>query len=128
MIKIRSPRQFALLATLGLMQIAGCTDGTSETANWQPSVRAVADLEATMTLPPGAKLITKYARYYTGEMEAGRPIILGILVLDDHRPAGTYIISETAMPLILDGGCTVITVKFDVHASQIESLACNGFA
>lgn len=37
-------------------------------------------------------------------------------------------VERTKLPLVLDGGCSVVTVIYDPKADRVESVTCNGEA
>jgi hypothetical protein len=111
---------------------------------WTPTDGQIAELEETLRLhvPPGELfrpgsrppfsrsqkdlVLQIYARYYAGVNEGDHRVIVGKLVIADFwRPAGTYIGIEAEFPHIFDGGCSVITVRYDPSSKQIWS-QCNG--
>jgi hypothetical protein len=112
---------------------------------WTPSDREIAELEgllpplvsplfhpgglSTPSLVETALILRDYARHYAGVTQGGRRIIVGVFVI--HRwldeTAGIYIGSDAELPHINDGGCSVITVRYDPSSKQIRS-RCNGVA
>lgn len=86
----------------------------------------VAALERVVQLPRGAKSIGAYARYYTLSYEDGRSILVGYYLLDAPDPPGLYI---RATPFqMMDGGCSVVTVRFDLTEKRATGASCNGVA
>ncbi len=82
-------------------------------------------------MPAGARPIASYSRYYAGAQKDGRPIVHGTFVLDGllKRPAAPInIVEEQDMPVILDGGCAIVNLQFDVQSKQVLSIFCNGEA
>jgi hypothetical protein len=112
---------------------------------WTPSDRQIAELEETLRLhvPPGGifrpgprlrpspsqkdLVLQIYARHYAGVTEGDHRVIVGKLVTADgfYTTAGIYIGIEAEFPLVFDGGCDVITVRYDPSSKQIWS-QCNG--
>jgi hypothetical protein len=110
---------------------------------WTPSDREIAELEGLLPLPvsplfrPGglsnpslvekALILQDYARHYAGVTEGDRRIIVGVFVIQRwlDETAGIYIGSDAELPHIADGGCGVITVRYDPSSKQIRS-RCNG--
>lgn len=43
-------------------------------------------------------------------------------------PPGRRWVSETDFPLIMDGGCGVITLSYNLAAQRVEHITCNGEA
>lgn len=103
----------------------------SEGSNWLPSYRTISHLEGLIAMPRGARSIDAYARYYTGVEEANRRLIRGIFILaraGGRYPPGPHIVRALEMPRLLDGGCTVVSVTFDIQADRIQTVTCNGSA
>jgi hypothetical protein len=114
---------------------------------WTPSDAQIAELERLLRLPvkpsgvfppsgppfPDApdwalsRALSDYARHYAGVTEGDRQLIVGKFVTADAdwETAGIYIGSEAELPLIADGGCSVITVRHDPSTGEIRSW-CNG--
>jgi hypothetical protein len=76
---------------------------------------------------------TAYARHYAGVTRGGRKIIEGVLVAavdatafvahKGEGRAGTYIESEAELPMIDDGGCSVVNVTCDPRHQQRNVIA-----
>jgi hypothetical protein len=109
---------------------------------WTPSDGQIAELEELFRLPAvelrrrfgnfdlGVPLgnLRDYARHYAGVTEGGRRIVVGVFVEAGwfhHEPAGIYIGSEAELPVIFDGGCGVITLRYDLSNKEIRAW-CNG--
>jgi len=108
---------------------------------WRPDAATVARVEAYMNthMPTreGSATLTiplrlqDYARYYAGVFDGGgRRMVRGVYIRfePERYPRGTHIVPENALPMILDGGCGVIEVRFDVAAGRALWAACNGLA
>lgn len=71
--------------------------------------------------------VGQYKRYYAVTFLQGRRTIKGLFVRDDEP--GVYpVASDAEFPAILDGGCGVVHVLYDVEAERILELHCNGVA
>jgi hypothetical protein len=94
---------------------------------WTPSNGQIAELEGLLRRSGnGAYALQNYARHYAGATENGRRIIVGVLVIPKRGDtAGIYIVSEVEFPRLLDGGCSVVTVRYDLSSNEIEA-PCNG--
>ncbi len=46
----------------------------------------------------------------------------------DKKQDGIHIVAETGFPLIMDGGCSVVNLTYDVDTSRIVAIQCNGYA
>jgi hypothetical protein len=86
----------------------------------------VQTIERSVVLPPGAEPVRAFARYYAGVNRNGHRIIRGIYVLGED--ARIVMTNEEKLPMILDGGCGVVTVEYDVSAGAFLMVSCNGEA
>ena len=86
-------------------------------------------IERDVRLPEGAGPLASYARYYAWQ-ERGDGVhkVIAVYVrLDNHAPGRRWA-TETEFPLILDGGCGMITLSYHVTEQRIEHVTCNGEA
>jgi hypothetical protein len=86
----------------------------------------VAAIERSVVLPRGAEPLTKYSRHYASVGDEAHRVIRGIYLLGD----GTGVVVTTAdrLPVVFDGGCSVITVEYDALSSAFLEVSCNGDA
>ncbi|MGQ3017482.1 hypothetical protein [Phenylobacterium sp.] len=99
---------------------------TVEGAASEPTIADVAALERVVRLPPAAEPIDAYARYYSLVAEDGRAMLIGTYLLNAPDPPGRYIRSVPV--LVLDGGCSVVNVRFDLAKRRVVGAFCNGVA
>ena len=86
----------------------------------------VADLEQSVTLPKGAHRLADYARYYTAESLHHRRVLRGYFVLKGPDTPGSYL--RESPVIVADGGCSVVTVYFDLKTRRVAGAVCNGLA
>ena len=86
-------------------------------------------IERDIRLPEGAGPLAAYARYYAWQERGDgvRKVIAVYARLSGHAPGRRWV-TETQFPLILDGGCALIGLSYDVAAQRIEHVTCNGEA
>jgi hypothetical protein len=91
---------------------------------WTPSDSQIAELEDLVRQKRSQSV--SYARHYAGVMQGDRRIISGVFVAEGigEKP-GVYVASEAELPAILDGGCSVIHVTYDLSSKDLTS-RCNG--
>jgi hypothetical protein len=117
---IRSVLSIAIAVSISNAALA------SENTADQPTNADVIALERTVHLPKGARSLRAYARYYALSHEDGRSILVGTYLLDAPDAPGRYL---RATPVeVLDGGCSVVTVRFDLTARRVVGAFCNGVA
>lgn len=94
--------------------------------HWIPGKVDVAKLEAQAKPPEGYRL-NRYDRAYSGTYISGRKIIEGrwVEVAHGQRPK-VEIVAYDQLPNIADGGCSVVTVYYDVVTAKVASVHCNG--
>ena len=100
-----------------------------------PQVRALSlddirRVESLVKMPPGAKSIASYNRFYAIKVENGREMIWGTFLLDTLRPPppAVHIVAPEEMPVIQDGGCSVVNLLYDIREAKITAAFCNGLA
>ncbi|WJI15909.1 hypothetical protein MWN52_00930 [Pseudoxanthomonas winnipegensis] len=83
-------------------------------------------LEQQVRLAKDASPLSDYTRYYTLTAEG---MLVGIYVKDfDGGDRQAHLVSKREMPLILDGGCNVIHLRYDPGANKVLHVFCNGIA
>jgi hypothetical protein len=122
------------LMLLALFPI-GCTQAPAQNAVPNAQAAAPADeqvaimdrIERDLRMPGGAGPLAGYSRYYAWQSrEDGVRKVLAIYV-QEPNPARRWV-AETALPLIMDGGCGIVSFSYDVAAQRIDNVACNGEA
>ena len=84
-------------------------------------------IERDVRLPEGAGALGGYARYYAWQQrEDGVRKVVAVWQNLTGERAGRHWVAENALPLIMDGGCGVVSLSFDVAARRIEHVECNG--
>jgi hypothetical protein len=129
----------ALFFALGCAQApaqdnAGSNQAASPPA---PSASNAAEQEAIMDrierdirLPDGAGPLAAYARSYAWQQRGdGVRKVVAVYENLTGAPAGRRRwVAETDLPLVLDGGCGLISLSYDVATQRIEHVTCNGEA
>lgn len=112
-----------------LIAVAGCVHPTySANDNKVPMSKSfVETVEGNLNLPSGAHSLDSYTRYYAEEVVGGRRMLVGIFVYKDGEP-GIRIVEPSALPRVLDGGCRVVNLRYDIERRKLSGLFCNGVA
>lgn len=86
-------------------------------------------IEREIRLPEGAAPLATYARFYAWQERGDgvRKVIAVYLGVGERTPGRRWV-TESEFPLVLDGGCGLITLSYDVAAQRIEHVTCNGEA
>jgi hypothetical protein len=87
----------------------------------------VSEVEASLELPEGAFPLNTYVRHFAGVAIEERRVVVGTF-LQDPDGAGVRIVDLKKMPKVLDGGCDVINLKYDIERKKVLELFCNGEA
>jgi hypothetical protein len=98
---------------------------TANAENWSPDPVLISNVEKGLVLPKGANPMVEYNRYYFGTFSGGKRILSAVF-LREKGPGSVKIIKEAEAPQVLDGGCSVIHLKYDADSKKIISLFCNG--
>lgn len=121
---------------LAAIVLAGCAqppagnaaDNAAPAAAPADEQAAIMDrIEREVRLPEGTRPLGEYGRYYAWQdREDGVRKVIAVY-LHEPNPARHWV-AETALPLVLDGGCGIVSLSYDVAAGRIEHVACNGEA
>jgi len=86
-------------------------------------------IERQLRLPEGAAPLASYARYYAWQQRGDdRRKVVAVYLGVGERTPGRRWVEETEFPLILDGGCGLVSLSYDLAAQRIEHVTCNGEA
>ena len=142
---------FAVLAALCL---SACSTGPDRRAEVLARIAAeeaapavvvtdetIGAIESRIEMPPGARPLAEYDRYYSGVRLSGREGVQGVLLLrrwfgdinrDGVAPvegmANVYRGGADALPIVSDGGCAVVTLYFDLAAQEFVELHREGLS
>ena len=118
----------ARLAVICIVALAAMA--AAQTPFWTPGAGQIARLETLVKPSAGIEPLAKYDRAYAGMTLSGRKMIEGRWV---RRPWSASpqnidprIVNFGDLPDIADGGCSVVTVMYDVQIDKIAFLECNG--
>jgi hypothetical protein len=101
----------------------GRATAASKNCTWTPTDSLVGKIESSLEMPQKLSL-QSYRRYYSGEVVKNRHVVVGVFLKSDHP--GIEIVPESMLPRILDGGCSVVTLHYDVSTQKVITLRCNG--
>jgi len=87
----------------------------------QPLPDLIGTLEWNLVMPEGAGALGTYTRYYA-ERDG---MLIGIFVRGDD---GIRIVPGGELPLILDGGCSVVNLRYNLDTHKLTTIFCNGNA
>jgi len=88
----------------------------------------MAQIEQQVQLPANAHKLNKYARYYAAD--GTRVIATYIISGSDERLVGKrrWMADKRDLPMVMDGGCMVVNVVYDLAKKKVEQSSCNGVA
>ncbi|HTU12517.1 MAG TPA: hypothetical protein VMG08_16625 [Allosphingosinicella sp.] len=86
-------------------------------------------IEREIRLPAGADPLASYERSYAWQ-ERGDGVrkVIGVYLTPEGSNRGRRWVTEAELPLILDGGCSLVSLSYDVAAGRIDHVTCNGEA
>jgi hypothetical protein len=85
--------------------------------------RVMRTIEATVVLPSGSAPLARYRRHYAWAKD--KPGFVDAVYERGGRPKRLWL-SWGEMPIVMHGGCGVITFTFDAKRRSFESVTCNG--
>ena len=86
------------------------------TAHWIPSAASLEGLESRLQLPPGSRALREYTRYYAADPKHGSHAVQGVLI--NEGDGALNIVPASKLPRILDGGCHVINIFYDLDDAR----------
>ena len=117
-----------LIFTPALLVIGACSSAAEKKHG-----QLIAQIEQRVQLPAGAERLARYARYYA--INGNRVVATYTTFVDpqvEHVSLATghtrWIDDYRRMPLISDGGCSVVNVLYDPSKQKVEHVFCNGVA
>ena len=84
--------------------------------------RLARSIEASVTLPASAFALTSYRRYYAW-VDGKRDTVEA--VYDRSGPPKRLWLPHDELPIILDGGCSVVHFNYEVVSRTVHELRCN---
>ena len=111
---------------------------TAKAQNAVP-VALVQAIETQLVMPSGAESLDRYDRYYAFDQLHGREVVIGVFLL--RKASGTttragasavadvpnaFAIPRQKLPVIVDGGCSVVTIYFDIATQRLLSVNREG--
>ena len=97
-----------------------------DAAGARPTEDEIRAIEAAIELPNGSASVSAYTRHYASSNRDGHRVVHALYVLDDEP--GVVITTVEELPRVLDGGCGVVTVEYDVTKRAFMQVVCNGDA
>ncbi len=86
----------------------------------------IRSIERFLPMPTRAARLSSYMRYYAEIRDGEEHFVTGVFVRD--KPGGAKFMSADALPVIHDGGCDVLYLKYDLRAKRTIFLNCGGDA
>jgi len=82
-------------------------------------------IEKEIKMPANSLAIDKYARYYVLSNEKGIKVLVGTY-RHDEKNSGIHIVRPENIPQVMDGGCSIVNVRYDVVRKVFLEVFCNG--
>lgn len=102
---------------LGAILLAGCAHDLGSTED-----QLMRTIEQRVALPEGAAPLSRYRRHYA--WSSGDPQAVEAVYTLGGKPDRLWL-SADDLPIVLDGGCSVITFKFEVARKAASNVRCN---
>lgn len=96
--------------------------------NGKLSMDLILKIEASLLLPERAYPLTSYVRYYAQQKNGQNNYIIGAFVRKNGEEGGIKIVNYKDLPIIFDGGCSIIDMVYSVNKRKVVSLMCHGEA
>lgn len=91
--------------------------------------RIMNKIENDVTMPSGAGRVRDYERLYAWHFESGSSHAISVIATYQLGAKNErHWINELDMPVILDGGCSLVSLTFDRETEKIISISCHGEA
>ncbi len=103
---------------LGAVLLAGCAHDLGTTED-----QLMRTIEQSVTLPEGAAPLSRYTRHYA--WSSGDPQVVDAVYTLDGKSDRLWLAADD-LPIVLHGGCSVITFKFEVATKAAHDVRCNG--
>lgn len=99
-----------------------------ETKNNILTLDLIKKIESNLTLPQNAFPLSAYIRYYAYKKVSKKQYIVAVFVRGESGVGRVEIIDFKNLPIIFDGGCDVIEVRYSLNKKKIISSYCHGYA
>lgn len=96
--------------------LGGCAHSLSNEDGLMKSI------EGSVSLPKEAAPLGRYRRHYAWAKD-DRDTVMAVYALGG-KPRRLWL-PEDEMPIVLDGGCTVVTFRYHLKSKLISDLRCN---
>ena len=122
-----------LLITAILVALVG---PKSAVACSQPSPADIMNMiEQRVRMPSGAFALNQYARFYAESSRPGSVVGVYVRYVDrankiytERRGRRIWLNTYRDLPVVKDGGCSVVTIIFEPATKRMVSVRCNGEA
>lgn len=87
----------------------------------------IAEIEKDLKLPGGSYPLSSYDRFYA-KNATHDGIIHGVFRHRVDLQGSIQIVPPSSLPVIFDGGCSVIRLRYSLVTHQVDYITCNGDA
>ncbi len=89
-------------------------------------IRQIEFLESNLKMPHGARSVVEYKRFYLWPKKDGG--IVRAVFIFKNSTSGVGLVSPGELPVIDDGGCNVVELRYSLRKKKTLALFCNGVA
>jgi hypothetical protein len=112
--------------------LIGTVRASDLVSEWTPNLAEVAPVEGTLNMPEGSSSLKRYIRHYAGTVLKGHRVLLGHFELGPTANGADgeirLVKSKKDLPVVFDGGCAIISFRYDMTEQCVLNLSCNGVA
>lgn len=97
----------------------------------------IASLESAVVMPEGTDRLDGYTRFYAVSDDAiearylSNTFVSGVIKqrepLEPLAP-NIFLVGPNSLPIVMDGGCSVLSLRYDRRTHEITGPVCNGVA
>ena len=84
--------------------------------------RIMRRIEAAVSLPQGSAPLSHYRRHYAWAND--QEGMVRAVYVQGGKPIRLWLAWDE-MPIVLDGGCEVVSFSYDVHTERVSPARCN---
>lgn len=119
---MKTSRNLLALLLLGCAQAQPAVPAPSPA---EEQARIMDRIETLVRLPEGARPLAAYGRYYAWQSRQDGVRKVVAVYVSEENPRRHWM-AENQLPLVMDGGCGVVNLSFDVAADRFGGVSCNG--
>lgn len=89
---------------------------------------AIVQIESGLRMPEGSYPLLNYNRFYANGVGKDSRYVIGVFRYSPVGSGTVQIVKYESLPIIFDGGCNIIRVRYSKISRRVEQIECNGEA